>query len=119
MSEQTATIIQMRRLHAVMWSQIDKRVKPVQANLVSVFLKYEGCPLLDDKRQPILTPSGRHQEVRSASFARRYGIPPTTFNDWVVAVRGITVPANQRFRTESVRNQHHGQCEHCPDWEEE
>jgi hypothetical protein len=119
-----ATIVELRRVRPVKWSQVDKKVEPARLTYVSVFLKYEGCPLLHEDGEPILSPAGQHQEIRAANFARRYGIAPRTFQDWVVAVRGITTPGNQRFRAEpdraeSARSEQHGMCSCCPEWGEE
>jgi hypothetical protein len=124
MSEVTATIIDIRRLRPVKWSRIDKKVQPVQQSLVAVFLKYEGCPLVDEDGDPMLSPAGQQQSVRAASFARRYSVAVRTFQKWLVEERGITTPSNQRFRNKAnradeARNEQHGQCSHCPEWTEE
>jgi hypothetical protein len=115
----TAEIVELRRIRPVKWSALDKKAETFRAGFVGLFLKYEGSPLLDEDGSPILSPGGRQTEVTARSFARHFGIAETTFQGWVIDVRGVTAPWNQRERTDTVRSEHHGQCSHCPEFHEE
>ena len=140
MNEQMAEIVELRHVRPVKWSAVDKRVKPFREGFVATFLKYEGTPLLNEDGSPMMSAGPkqpRQLEVTARSYAKRYGIAQTTFQDWVVRERGITQPWNQRTdtvrefepssedepqtgRTISMRpTEHHGQCGHCPEWEGE
>jgi hypothetical protein len=129
MSEQIAEIIELRHIRPMKWSTLDKKVeskvKPFRVALVSTFLKYEGTPLLHEDGSPMMG-SGQKQprqlEVSARNFAARYGIAQVTFNEWVVGVRGITQPWQQRGkpRADTARiHEAHGRCSHCPEWTEE
>ena len=129
MSEQIAEIIELRRIRPMKWSVLDKKVEgkvqPFRVALVSVYLKYEGTPLLNEDGSPMMgagAKSPRQLEVSARNFAPRYGIPYPTFKRWIIGVRGVTHPAQQRSsRTNTSREpqEHHGQCGHCPEWTEE
>jgi hypothetical protein len=116
-----AEVVRLERIRPVKWSAIDRKVEPFRLGYVKTFLQHEGRPLLDEDGSPVLTAQGHHMEVTANSFARHMGIPPGTFKAWVTDLRGITAPWNQRFseRTISDRSEHHGQCSHCPDFDEE
>jgi hypothetical protein len=135
MTEQVATIVEIKHFRPVKWSAVDKKVEPYRLGYVHTFLAFEGRPLLEEDGTPMRSTTGRYPlEVTMNSFAKHCGIPTTTFQDWVYAVRGPTTPREPDTgeggeseiddRTDTDKSgpvvglQHHGQCNHCPEWEE-
>jgi hypothetical protein len=133
---QQAEIVDIRRLRAVKWSRIEKEVGTFRDAIVKTFLKYEGCPLLDEDGTALLDRRGGHREVTVTSFAERMGVDRNTLQDWVFARRGYSPHPNSRVRTTvpdtgtneeenppasepARRSESHGRCSHCPRWEEE
>jgi len=61
------------------WQEIEDRLRPYREGFVETFLEYKGVTLEDR------SPSGRPVKVNQKNFAEHFGIPSSTFNDWVRA----------------------------------
>ena len=130
----SVTVIEMKRLRPVKWSQVDRKTGSFRDDLVKTFLEFEGRPLLDEDGEPLTDGRGQ-RDVTVTSFAERYGIRRMTFQHWVFDRRGYSPHPNSREQAEMneqpddtdealatntvAKHESHGRCSHCPRWTEE
>ena len=106
-------VIEFRQIKPVKWSTIDNQAGTYRHAFVRLFLKYEGCPLLDEDGERLLDGSGRPRKVNVTEFARHMNISKRTFQDWVFEERGYSEHPNSR-RQAKVGAVSAPTCRHCP-----
>ena len=86
----------------VKWSQVEHKAESYRNAFVRLFKRYEGAKLLTEDGDPLLI-DGKQVKVTQRVFADHFGIPYTTFRNWLRAAGETEATEKQAKASEKRR----------------